>query len=268
MKTSAILKRIFPLVILLLSISAFSQDTIVTNTNDTIFCKITKISENEISFNLTQMDDVKKMKLVKSSILKYTINQNATSRSSIPSFFQYRLAFNGGFSYRTSPYEKGISNEDKAYISELRKAVHFGTELMYYPFDKFGLGLKYCYMGTQKAPIYIHSLAIKADYRLASENQKHFLHIYGSGGYLSYIEHLSQDGVVRVTAGTLGLSCGVGYDFLIKNRFAIGMDIAYVLGGLSSIKVSNGYDSATIDLKENPAGLNRIDLSLGVRFIR
>lgn len=268
MKISTFQKFFLLSIFSLLSIPTFSQDTIVTTTNDTILCKITKVSENEISFNLNRLDEVRKMKLAKSSILEYRINQNPTSRTSFPSFYHYRLAINGGYSYRTSPYEKGISNEDKMYISDLRKGVHFGTEMMYYPSNKVGLGVKYCYMSTIKAPIYMHSLDAKIDYRLTSINQKHFLHIYGSGGYLSYIEHLSQDGIVRITAGTLGLSTGVGYEFMVKKRVAIGLDIAYILSALSSIKVSNGYDTAKIDLEEYSIGLNRLDFSIGIRFIR
>lgn len=268
MKISTTQKLFITLIFFTISISVFSQDTIITNQKDTILCKITKITENEILFNLNFENKIRKMKLPKTSIFDYKVNRDTNSLANDWFFYKYRLAFNGGLNYRTSPYDSNISSEEKAAIEKLRKGALLGVEMLYYPLKNFGLGVKYSYMMTLEKPIYVNYLAAKADFQLTSENRKHFLHLYGSAGYMNYIEHISQDGIMKFTAGTLGISCGMGYDFLIVDRFAIGMDIAYVLGGFSSIKISNGIDSKIIDLKEHPEGLNRVDFSIGIRFIR
>lgn len=265
MKQPTFRKLIFSLIFSLISFFTFSQDTIVTKQRDTICCKITKISETELQFELKDQQEIRKLKLPITSVFEYKLNPNF---SSAETFNKYRLAFNGGYSYRTSPYQENISSEEKASISKLRKGFHFGTEMMYYPTYRFGLGVKYCYMSTQNAPIDIHTFAAKADFRFSAKNQKHFFHMYGSAGYMGYIESISESGVVRINARAIGLSIGMGYDVLVKRHMAIGVEISYLLGALSSIEITNGYSTATIDLKDNPEGLNRIDVSIGIRFIR
>ena len=62
---------------------------------------------------------------------------------------------------------------------------------------------------------------------------------------------------------TFGLGGALGFDFMITDNVALGFNVAYVLGSLSSLKI-NGE---TVNLDTNE-GLTRFDFNLGLRFYR
>lgn len=86
-------------------------------------------------------------------------------------------------------------------------------------------------------------------------------------GYMGY----SNDKVIvdkyKMTGSTLGLSLDIGYDIGLSENLALGFQVSVLTGVLTKYDWSDGTTTQTIKLeKDEYENLNRIDLSIGLRF--
>lgn len=88
-------------------------------------------------------------------------------------------------------------------------------------------------------------------------------------GYMGYRDDAVIIDNYTLKGGTLGISWDIGYDLGISRTFALGFQIAYLGGILTQYELSDGNTTQTVELtKGNYESLSRIDLSIGLRFIR
>jgi hypothetical protein len=88
-------------------------------------------------------------------------------------------------------------------------------------------------------------------------------------GYMGYYNDKLLIDPVKMTGSTLGVSVDFGYDIRISEKVSLGIQLSLVSGSLSEYSWDDGITKKTIELEPGEfESLNRIDLSLGLRFGR
>ena len=88
-------------------------------------------------------------------------------------------------------------------------------------------------------------------------------------GYLGYIDKLMFNDIEfsRITAATLGVNFGLGYDIGISKNFGIGFKLSFMGGTFRNYKLTMDGITTNETLPEKTSeGLGTIKLSVGLRF--
>ena len=283
---------------LLLSLvqSLYAQDLIVTMEGDSINCRITKIKPDYIYFNLRQQDEIMKT-LIASDQVSYFEKGYYTNKGvpsdlpPIPSadYPRFRIALNGGWSYRIGKLPDGISPAAKQYLQELKSGNGFGGDILYYFSETMGLGFKY---GLHRSTNSVENIyftdengntrygKLKDDISISfygptfsartlnSSNESTFLTNI-SLGYMDYINKSIVIDPMTFTGGSVGMVWDIGYDVGISENFSLGIQLSYFMGTLSKYEITKGTTKTTQKLAQDQyESLNRIELLIGLRFIQ
>ncbi|WP_187263540.1 porin family protein [Pontibacter beigongshangensis] len=200
-----------------------------------------------------------------------------------------RLGINGGWSTRIAKVTDNVSPDYKQYIKDLKQGYHLGADATYYFSEQMGFGLKYStYKASNEAEIYGQSSgggrmrgkmsdAISINFigptfntRSLDITRKNTIHFGAGLGYMGYRNNNTiANENLKITGGTLGLSWDVGYDMALTDNMALGLQLSLLAGTLSKIQVQKGFSTTTVTLdKDNREGLARIDVSVGLRFMK
>ena len=288
------MRKITILCFLLLWGSVYAQDLIVTNSGDSLNCKITKVKNEEIHFTYKHLGKIMSMRLrldeIKVSQFKYFEVPEVPVEKvlAMENYPRIRIALNGGYAYRIAridPEIVYISKDLTDYMKKLKHGFNYGLDFSYY-FNKYcGIGIGYnAFQSKNKienydliSPYYplwgeindnirIDFVGAFLNSRLLHANNKNAL-LFGLGvGYIRYYDKGKanyQDVIIK--GGSVGLRGNMGYDISINKNIAIGFQFSYIFGILTQVKVYNGDYFETAYMKENE-NLSRIDLSVGLRF--
>ena len=282
-------RYLFASVCILFCLYAFSQDTIITNSGDTIACKITRISPDFIHFSVFDRSGILLMRsrLPLSSVHSY--NQNDLTAEDeqgsmveareedtfIPDLDRppkFRLALNGGFSYQFAGYEGFPSS----YTNQVRTLWNLGGDIFYYPTPNFGFGLRYARVftgaeedfGTPPNVITVRDERIRFNnygLTLLYRNQLYednFLNYFLTAEIIHYRTDLLIDGVPAFeSASTAGITFGGSYDVILDSSFGIGLGGSVTVATISEINANGNTVIADFPI-------SRIDLSIGLRLFR
>lgn len=198
----------------------------------------------------------------------------------------FRVALQGGWSYRTAKVADLGSAELEDYAKGLKSGFHLGAEAAYFFTDNLGCGLKYAYFrtsnevanvtvttpdnqvrtGVMKDAINIHYIAPTFNARYLLADKLFFLGGV-SLGYLRYIDNAVLVSPMTLTGGTLGAGLDLGLDYMITQHFGIGANVGFIGGVLNSYTLDNGTNQTEVRLEEGQKeSLARLDLSVGVRW--
>jgi hypothetical protein len=201
----------------------------------------------------------------------------------------FRLAINGGWSYRTAKLADNIPYDLTQYVKDLKSGYHYGLDLSYYFTEQFGLGFKYCnyrskneindvyvtlsegtkQYGKMSDDISIQFIGPYYSTRLLNANKKNSLIMNFSIGYMGYKDKAVLISDYTIKGNSLGLSMDIGYDIGLTKNFALGFQFSYLIGTLSKYEYFEGTYKETIELeKNNYESLSRFDLSIGLRFTK
>lgn len=287
----------FVVFILLLTASRmFAQDLIVTNEGDSINCKITSIKSDYLYFTFKHKGELRNTLLPISNTKTYAYQYYSTPAispeqvqklTSSELFPHWRFAFSGGWSYRTATVANNLPSAYKTYVEGLLSGYHFSGEGAYYYSEHFGAGLK-CSLANFSNSASNMSLTLKdgtsvsgdlsddisisyiGPYfttRFLNKEKKNAFFMNMGIGYLGYRDNMKLNGNYTITGSTAGFVFDVGYDIGLSPNASIGFQLSLLSGSLNSIDFSNGTKSQTINLgKDEYESLNRIDLSIGLRF--
>lgn len=265
-------KLIF-LPILFLTISGFSQDYIVKNDRDTIFCEIVKTKTNGLEFIQKSSDSI-----------EYISLENYTQY--FKSYKKIKYGISSGWSYR--PIEiKNYPIGLKDYIENLKTGLNLGLSFSYSTHAVVSYGLKYNLFlsnnsldnfnyvdslgnpiktGKVKNNIQIHYIGPTLSTRAPIGKRRFLIDI--SLGYLYYRENAIVVDPMIITGGTLGFNLNLQYEFPISDKLSIGLLGGVNLGTLQKLTYDYGDYSETYEF-ENPEeyeSLIRYDLSLTFNF--
>lgn len=283
------------ILILLISVanSVFSQDLIITNSGDTINCKITKVRTDNIYFTFKHKDEIRSTLLAMSNVKRHQFNFFQTSE--VPkekvirpeNYQHFRIAVNGGYSYQTAKVAESVPSDFKDYIKKLKSGHHFGGDLTYYYTEPLGFGIKYYIFkssnnldniyvedingnrrfGKMSDDLTISFIGPSYSTRLINHDKSKAFLMNLSLGYMGY----SNDKVIvdkyKMTGNTIGLSFDIGYDIGLSKNLSLGFQLSLLAGTLSEYNLSDGTMTETIKLEKGEyESLNRVDFSVGLRF--
>ena len=286
-------KILFFLLLVVITNSIYSQDLIVTNDGDSINCKITRVKTGNVYFTFNHKNEIRNTLLPLSNIKNYKFDFYDTSEipeGKIIGYENYqhiRIAVNGGYSYMTAKVAESVPTDFRKYVKGLKSGYHFGGDINYYFTETLGFGGKYFVFKSSNSidDIYLEYDNGDIEYgkmsddltisfigpifstRILSPSKQNAFLMNISLGYMGY----SNDKIVidkyKMTGSTMGLSLDVGYDIGLSKNLSLGFQLSLISGVMSSYKLSDGTYTETITLeKGNYEGLNRVDLSIGLRF--
>lgn len=209
------------------------------------------------------------------------MEQNPTAKN----YDQFRLSVNGGYSYRINRVHDDFQGESRNYMQELKSGTAFSAEGIYYFRANIGFGWKYAlhqssnsaYL-TMPASTGYNSVKISDDIsisflgpvvgtRFFNKTGRNALILQYGLGYMAFKNNAHTPSPSKTTGGTLGSCYDLGYEIHLIKGLTLGLQLSYLSGMLTKIKVSDGYNSETIQLeKENYEGLARLDWMMGLRL--
>ena len=278
----------------LFSISLQSQDLIVTSEGDSLNCKITNVKSDFIYFTFLYEDQARSTLLQKDQVVyQYNYFQEAEVPANMvvgmKDFPRFRAAFNFGWSYRLSKVSDNIPSDFRDYMQNLRSGYMLGLEMSYFMSKPFGLGVKYSVhrskndmspvtimyengytrTGQMSDNISISFIGPTFTIRGLNKDMKNSFIMSIGLGYLAYKDVAVLIDDFTLKGSTMGLCWDIGYDIGLSKGVALGFMLSLITGKLTSYDISDGFTTQTIKLdSDEQEGLSRIDLSIGLRFIR
>ena len=275
------------------STSLYAQDLIVTSDGDSLNCKITKINTEYIYFTFKHKDEVRSTLL---PIGQVTYHQNNYYQTSVvpdykviykEDFPRFRVAINGGWSYRTAKIADNIPIEYDTYMRKIKSGYHYGGEVSYFFSEPIGVGFKYyvsrsgnemdnvsvinpkgeTVYGKMSDDISICFVGSFFSTRLLNASKRNCFITNLGIGYLGYKDDCVLVNNYTIKGSTLGLCWDLGYDIGMTKNLALGFQLSYIIGTLTQYEVSDGNTTENIELDEGYyESLSHIDLSVGLRF--
>ncbi|MGE5393151.1 MAG: hypothetical protein ACM3P1_00330 [Candidatus Saccharibacteria bacterium] len=269
--------------ILFLSLSGMrtlnAQDLVVTSRADSINCTITKMDAVNIYFTFKQENVIHKTMMPFQMIRTYRFNYYPGTviaepeKLTNPDFPHWRIGLNGGISRQTATLALEVPYEMVDYAESLQSGINLNGDVFYYFSENIGVGAKYVAFGSTADKISNSNLdnfnlnvrfygpALSG--RLMNQTKKNAFFFNAAIGKVDYKILMP---MIRLTGNTLSSMFEVGYDVRIYKSLALGMQLSYLAGYISSFNGYSGYGSGSMELSGYRESLNRLDLSVGVKF--
>ena len=282
--------------------TVFSQDKIITLNHDTIDCRITKISNNTVFFEVMTKGVKSSGELPLTSILNYTASGKEGIQEKKPinteQFERIHIGVGGGFGHMLASSEKAedymvdmglASAQAESYYKDLKTGFYADADVTYLFKTNYGAGIKYKFFDTSagiegffdpqdgvnliyttyKEQIYVNYLGASFYYQQYIGMQKTFrlnseISI-GMAAYRNEAEYLN--GYFLLTGKNIGMDTRLGLEYLITKNISAGADLGLFYSTIRKLKMTDGTSSVDIELeKDNYENISRIELSVGLRF--
>ncbi|MGF1636557.1 MAG: hypothetical protein ACFCUU_05745 [Cyclobacteriaceae bacterium] len=203
-----------------------------------------------------------------------------------PEYPTFRWAFQGGFSFRTASIIDGLTPNTRNHFKKILSGMHYGTDLHWFVSETIGIGARANiftasasssgvslparnYNGKIDQKVNMYYVGPSMTTRLLSSDMKNALITGLSFGYLGYRDNFTINREYLHSGGTFGMLLDIGYDIGVSENFAIGFSITLISGVLNSVTETQGSSSYKITFpNDQREGLGRIDLSVGIRFLK
>jgi len=279
------------------------QDKIITQNNDTIDCRITRVTRSDILFEVDTKGIRSAGRIPLASILSYSISPvSAQTELFKPvvseSFPRLRLGVSGGIGYIFSSSETaeesmvrwGIAqNLAEAYYKDLKTGIYGSCDVSWMLTPRIGLGFRYkffdtsgnvegffdpqdgitIFYSTYSEHIYVNFAGVSLLYSepLGSRQKLKVYCAYAAGLALYRNEAELFYGNYLVTGNSFGMDGSLGLEYFIKPGLSVGAELSAFNALLRKIEMTDGSATETLELdKENYENLSRFELSLGIRF--
>jgi len=285
------MKEIIILFLLALTVNVFSQDLILTNDGDSIDCRITKETKEYIYFTFKHKDGVRKTLIANSDVIYHQTDYFQRSEvtdeelKTKVSYQHFRIALNGGYSYRTAKLADNIPNNFRDYTKELKSGYHLAGDITYYFSEPLGVGVKVNnFNSSNRAEVSISEstgyvsgeisdninilfVGPSFNTRLFDRNKRNAFLMSLAIGYLDYSNEARMITPMKIKGSTVGMVFDLGYDICLSDNYSLGFQISLLSGTLTKYELSEGMSITTIKLEEEEyESLGRIDFSIGIRF--
>jgi hypothetical protein len=280
----------------------YSQDRIITKNNDTIDCKINRVSITIIFFDLTTKGVKSSGKIPRSSVTDYSFGEKTTPEEQIntltDSFKRFRFGINGGMGYLLGSTKEaedllvniGLERDlAQSYYNDLKTGLYGSADLTFLFTPKYGAGIKYkifetassvegfymngdgvsLFYGTYAEQIYVNYIAASFLYQewIGSKNSFKLNSGYSLGLATYRDEAEIFTGNFLGTGKNIGFDINLGIEYFITHNFSVGTDLSVFYSSIHKMKLMDGTNTTTLDLgKENYENLSRFDFSIGARL--
>ncbi len=267
-----------------------SKDLVVTDTGDSILCKITEIDSVNIYFTFEKNDVTRNTMLPLSKVKDYQKSYLTTTKKVEPlvnnNYSRLRLAVNGGYSYRVAKISDDTPSDFESYMKDLKSGYHYGADLTYFYKESYGIGIMYnAFRSSNSMDIYGYDFYNNLQYGKMSDDitisfiapsftirtldkRNAFLMDFAIG-YIRYVDEAVLFDPYKITGNTVGFSFGLGYDIGLSESFGLGFKVGIIAGSLTEYNINNGTNTQKVELdEESYENLTRIDLSVGLRLYK
>ena len=287
------LNIILLLITIIVSVDVMAQDLIITNSGDTLNCKITKIKSDFIYFTFNHKGEIRNTLLAQNQIKTY--QQNFYSTSEVPLnivkqngiYPRWRISINGGYTSRIGRLPKDLDPIIVEHIRGLNSGINLCGDINYFVTEQIGFGIKYSEFnssqitpnitvtypdntmenGTLSDMLKINFLGPVFSTRLYNSTKKNSLFMAVGIGYMGYKEISEFTKTITITGNTLGICYDFGYDIGITKEMALGLQLSLYSGTLKKYKLNNGLNSETVILDyENYESMAHASFTIGLRF--
>ncbi len=276
------MKKLILILFVFISNNLFSQDLIITTTNDSINCKIISQEGTFTLYKINTASGQQSRAIKNTSVLKVQqnyFNLSITNINSIPKKPVKETSFNAGIGY-TMLFKTFDADDDpdfKEFYRDLSNAISFHAEIQHSFNEKIGLSIRYDYF---------KSSAEMNDYKYVYQFQTYYMdileevsiHTLSPGLYYKIpliddmniklfgaYDHNFYDDAVKINSTTFdvfgnksGLALGIGYENIISKNIGLSFQIKYRASKLNKVTSVNGSGSGTdIELY----GLDRININ-------
>ena len=205
-----------------------------------------------------------------------------------PQKFKKKLRFSihGGWSKVTTDPPPDISEAYSDYLQNLESGYHIGGEMMWQTGAYFGIGLKYIFNKYKNSGEFIvpDDMGQPLFFTLSDNLKYHFLgtsfnFIYPvksngnewvmgcSLGYLGLRNNAVVMDPVKISGDSFGVTFDIGYNFMIKEKLGLGLQMSVVGGGFNKLEYDYGSRVEVIEFDDEvKEGLSRLDFSVALRF--
>ncbi len=279
------------------------QDRIITRNNDTIDCRIDRVTRNEIHFELVTHGVRTAGRLPITEVLSYSVSPSTLPEQEYTPVAKglsgtLRIGLNGGMGYLTGYSEAaeeamvGLGLASSAagdYYSNLKYGWYGGADAAWLFKGIYGAGLKYkffctgastegnfipfdqnyIYYSEYRENIYVNYGGVSLFYREpVGAKAKFSLYSGISAGitlYRNEMEVLAEN--LLITGKAPGFDGTIGFDYEITPIISAGAEASVFASRLKKINLTNGTEEQTQELdKENYEDLSRLEVSVGIRF--
>ncbi|RBL90667.1 hypothetical protein DF182_29905 [Chitinophaga flava] len=198
----------------------------------------------------------------------------------------FRIAINGGYSYRMGKVASDINGEARNYMKQLKSGFNIGADATYYFNYSFGLGIKYDRFQSSRSAVIpvvvegsnmrtnvmdnisINYIAPTFSVQSFNASRTQYVYINFSVGYLGFHD----DGwvyrnKVTLNGATVGVGLGMGYDIRLTRKLFAGGQVDLITGGLKSYTREDGNSRVRVNLEgEHKEDLSHLSFALGLRL--
>lgn len=279
------------------------QDRIITTGNDTIDCRITKITRNTIYFDTSVRGIRTSGRVPVTNVYSYYILPSGSEEQvkrdeAVTTAGRMRIGINGGLGYLTASSDQaeealtgfGVTPaKAKAYYKDLKTGWYGGADASWIFNRNYGIGLKYKFFNTGAATegyfdpgdpfniyyttytenIYVNYGGVLLSYYEAMGSQNLFtLYSSFSAGIALYRDESEVfSEAVLITGKAPGLDGTIGLEYRITPLISAGAELSVFASSLRKISLTNGETEETHEFdEENYENLSRVEFSLGIRF--
>ena len=297
------LKTILTITFLSILVISKAQDRIITTQNDTINCKISKVTSSNIFFTIKTGSVITKGKVDRSSVLSYYsgnsgVDENTGFTAPAPS--HWRLGLSGGLNYITASsseaatalVQQGVTKQDaESYYNDLKLGLSGGVDLHYMVTKTYGVGLIYKFystnsmietffdpqdgvnliFGQMNEKIYVHytGLSFYSEQFMRANPRWKFSSYYSAGMAFYRNEAIVVNTPFLLTGKAFATNLDLGLEYFVFPRISAGINVSYFLSSLKKVTLNDGNSTTVQELeKENYENISRVDLSVGIRFYR
>ena len=290
--------KFLPIFLLLLALSAKSQDLIITQENDTIQCKINAITEGNIYYTIKTDTKYKHASIAEIDVLGYNKSNGGTvSKVEIKSkvsrieeeIFQVphvRIGLNVFYSKRLASLPENLSPGIEEHYKQLLHGVGFSSDFVVFVNEVNGIGLEYSKatysantdnVRIDSSGVTLHGPAEFLDdveivafspmyfHRFVTQNPRNVFIVNMGLAFVGFQQITTLDDLyAKIWGNTVGVVLGGEYSYRIDRNFSLGVGLKYETGVVTTYSVDNGtsvktYNSADTDYAED---LQRIGLSV------
>jgi hypothetical protein len=279
------------------------QDRIITRSNDTIDCRIGRITRSEIHFELVTRGVKTTGRLPMGEVLSYSVSPATLpvqeyKPSGTGLTGTLRIGLNGGMGYITGSTEAAeeamiglglLPSAAGNYYSNLKSGWYGSADATWLFNGRYGAGLKYKFFftGASTEGYFLPEDPLNLYYSSYSENMyvnyggvsifytepignkgKFSLFSSFSGGitlYRNEMEFMAEN--VLITGRAPGMDGTIGFEYDITSFFSAGAEASVFASRLKKINLTNGVEEQTQELDEETyENLSRLEVSVGIRF--
>jgi hypothetical protein len=283
--------------------SLSGQDRIITLNNDTIACRISRVTRSDIYFDVITQGVTTTGKMSIADILSYRVSpaqEIGQEYKAVRSGSAGRLRFglNGGMGYITSSsgaaeeamVSLGVTEQKaRSYYRNLKTGWYGSADATWLFHNRYGAGLKYKFFNTNASMESYFDTGdginiFYSDYRenifVNYAGVSIFYHEpIGKGGNLSLYSSYSLGvafyrnesetfyGNFLITGKAFGIDGSLGLEYHITPLLSAGAELSFFTATIRKITITDGEMTETMDLEnENFENLSRAEASIGIRF--